>query len=173
MSNVAIFCAFVPLKSIPLEIYPVLQQSEQHPVYGMSYQKCWLFEMDQVSEYYGAAEPPWLRNPGNNHLASTFTQPADSIIKTAGRNPMFMSPPIHEYSCAMGSSAIIRYYCYIPCTSTLLQATACHIFHTLYVLSFLICYQFLPQIHYCNHMLQHFQLHLYLFLIPQQNFLRV
>lgn len=40
----------------------------------------------------------------------------------------------------MGSSAIIRYYCYIPCTSTLLQATACHIFHTLYVLSFLICY---------------------------------
>ena len=39
-----------------------------------------------------------------------------------------------------GSSAIIRYYCYIPCTSTLLQATACHIFHTLYVLSFLICY---------------------------------
>ena len=45
-----------------------------------------------------------------------------------------------EYSCAMGSSAIIRYYCYIPCTSTLLQATACHIFHTLYVLSFLICY---------------------------------
>lgn len=46
----------------------------------------------------------------------------------------------HEYSCAIGSSAIIRYYCYIPCTSTLLQATACHIFHTLYVLSFLICY---------------------------------
>ena len=45
-----------------------------------------------------------------------------------------------EYSCAVGSSAIIRYYCYIPCTSTLLQATACHIFHTLYVLSFLICY---------------------------------
>lgn len=45
-----------------------------------------------------------------------------------------------EYSCAIGSSAIIRYYCYIPCTSTLLQATACHIFHTLYVLSFLICY---------------------------------
>lgn len=45
-----------------------------------------------------------------------------------------------EYSCAAGSSAIIRYYCYIPCTSTLLQATACHIFHTLYVLSFLICY---------------------------------
>ena len=44
------------------------------------------------------------------------------------------------YSCAAGSSAIIRYYCYIPCTSTLLQATACHIFHTLYVLSFLICY---------------------------------
>ena len=40
----------------------------------------------------------------------------------------------------VGSSAIIRYYCYIPCTSTLLQATACHIFHTLYVLSFLICY---------------------------------
>lgn len=39
-----------------------------------------------------------------------------------------------------GSSAIIRYYCYIPCTSTLLQATACHTFHTLYVLSFLICY---------------------------------
>ena len=39
-----------------------------------------------------------------------------------------------------GSSAIIRYYCYIPCTSTLLQATACHIFHTLYVLSLLICY---------------------------------
>ena len=36
-----------------------------------------------------------------------------------------------------GSSAIIRYYCYIPCTSTLLQATACHTFHTLYVLSFL------------------------------------
>lgn len=103
MSNVAIFCAFVPLKSIPLEIYPVLQQSEQHPVYGMSYQKCWLFEMDQVSEYYGAAEPPWLRNPGNNHLASSFTQPADSIIKTVGRNPMFMSPPIHEYSCAMKS----------------------------------------------------------------------
>ena len=34
-----------------------------------------------------------------------------------------------EYSCAVGSSAIIRYYCYIPCTSTLLQATACHIFH--------------------------------------------
>ena len=47
---------------------------------------------------------------------------------------------IDEYSCAVGSSAIIRYYCYIPCTSTLLQATACHIFHTLYVLSFLICY---------------------------------
>ena len=41
---------------------------------------------------------------------------------------------------SIGSSAIIRYYCYIPCTSTLLQATACHIFHTLYVLSFLICY---------------------------------
>ena len=59
--------------------------------------------MDQVSEYYGAAEPPWLRNPGNNHLASSFTQPADSIIKTVGRNPMFMSPPIHEYSCAMKS----------------------------------------------------------------------
>ena len=34
-----------------------------------------------------------------------------------------------EYSCAVGSSAIIRYYCYIPCPSTLLQATACHIFH--------------------------------------------
>lgn len=48
--------------------------------------------------------------------------------------------PQIEYSCAVGSSAIIRYYCYIPCTSTLLQATACHIFHTLYVLSFLICY---------------------------------
>ena len=47
---------------------------------------------------------------------------------------------ITEYSCAGGSSTIIRYYCYIPCTSTLLQATACHIFHTLYVLSFLICY---------------------------------
>ena len=47
---------------------------------------------------------------------------------------------IDEYSCAVGSSAIIRYYCYIPCTSTLLQATACHTFHTLYVLSFLICY---------------------------------
>ena len=45
-----------------------------------------------------------------------------------------------EYSGWFGSSAIIRYYCYIPCTSTLLQATACHIFHTLYVLSFLICY---------------------------------
>ena len=45
-----------------------------------------------------------------------------------------------EYSSIGGSSAIIRYYCYIPCTSTLLQATACHIFHTLYVLSFLICY---------------------------------
>ncbi len=41
---------------------------------------------------------------------------------------------------ARGSSAIIRYYCYIPYTSTLLQATACHTFHTLYVLSFLICY---------------------------------
>ena len=40
----------------------------------------------------------------------------------------------------LGSSAIIRYYCYIPCTSTLLLATACHTFHTLYVLSFLICY---------------------------------
>ena len=39
-----------------------------------------------------------------------------------------------------GFSAIIRYYCHIPCTSTLLQATACHTFHTLYVLSFLICY---------------------------------
>ena len=45
-----------------------------------------------------------------------------------------------EYSCVMGSFAIIRYYCYIPCTSTLLQATACYTFHTLYVLSFLICY---------------------------------
>lgn len=77
-----------------------------------------------------------------------------------------------EYSYAAGSSAIIRYYCYIPYTSTLLQATACHTFHTLYVLSFLICYLFLPQIHYCNHMLQHFQLHLYLFLILQQNLLR-
>ena len=80
-----------------------------------------IFKNIAARGYYGAAEPPWLRNPGNNHLASTFTQPADSIIKTAGRNPMFMSPPIHEYSCAMGSSAIIRYYCYIPCTSTLLS----------------------------------------------------
>ena len=52
----------------------------------------------------------------------------------------FMKQVVIEYSCAVGSSAIIRYYCYIPCTSTLLQATACHIFHTLYVLSFLICY---------------------------------
>ena len=77
----------------------------------------------------------WVR-----YLACLFTKTSNCIVKTAGRNPMFMSPPIHEYSCAMGSSAIIRYYCYIPCTSTLLQATACHIFHTLYVLSFLICY---------------------------------
>ena len=48
--------------------------------------------------------------------------------------------PVSLLSGDRGSSAIIRYYCYIPCTSTLLQATACHIFHTLYVLSFLICY---------------------------------
>ena len=48
--------------------------------------------------------------------------------------------PVSLLSGDRGSSAIIRYYCYIPCTSTLLQATACHTFHTLYVLSFLICY---------------------------------
>lgn len=115
-------------------------------------------------------------NLNNGHLKNVFFRNKDNGWKQYevcadfdnGREYRKM----HEYSYAAGSSAIIRYYCYIPCTSTLLQATACHTFHTLYVLSFLICYLFLPQIHYCNHMLQHFQLHLYLFLILQQNLLR-
>lgn len=61
---------------------------------------------------------------------------AYAASKKAMNNPV----PVSLLSGDRGSSAIIRYYCYIPCTSTLLQATACHIFHTLYVLSFLICY---------------------------------
>ena len=67
-----------------------------------------------------------------------------------------------------GSSAIIRSsrFLYI---SIWLLATACHTDHTLFVLSFLICCWFPQQNHYCNHMLRHFQQHLYHDLILQQN----
>lgn len=80
------------------------------------------------------------------------TQPAQSQVDTRANGEEYKtqsqetqengngSTDIGSPESGNGSSAIIRYYCYIPCTSTLLQATACHIFHTLYVLSFLICY---------------------------------
>lgn len=75
---------------------------------------------------------------------------------------------ICEYYRAVGSSAIIRSsrFLYI---SIWLLATACHTDHTLFVLSFLICCWFPQQNHYCNHMLRHFQQHLYHDLILQQN----
>ena len=75
------------------------------------------------------------------HIASTITELECPFCgrKTSKVHSIYQRE-IQDLPMQGGSSAIIRYYCYIPCTSTLLQATACHTFHTLYVLSFLICY---------------------------------
>lgn len=87
--------------------------------------------------------------PTNSGNHSFNSRPVPTIRIPAFKNPVRKGQkiPLETQSRLTGikahlggSSAIIRYYCYIPCTSTLLQATACHIFHTLYVLSFLICY---------------------------------
>lgn len=92
-------------------------------------------------EDFSSPPPAPLRNEEHSSKLDPFKPQIDSWMeadKLAPRKQRHTAKS--EYYGTAGSSAIIRYYCYIPCTSTLLQATACHTFHTLYVLSFLICY---------------------------------
>lgn len=94
-------------------------------------------ELDLDLDYRELSKLVSVTNPDNSHIITITVTCGDVELCRDIANSLMNIGLDRIYQ---GSSAIIRYYCYIPCTSTLLQATACHIFHTLYVLSFLICY---------------------------------